>query len=54
MKPAPKSPEFEKFKAALRHILTVPKSEIVEREQEQKKTRQTKRVSSGHVSSEND
>jgi len=51
MKPAPTSPEFERFKNAMRHIISVPKAEIVKHEQEQKKTRQTKRVSSGHVSS---
>jgi hypothetical protein len=50
MKPAPKSPEFDRFTSALRHILSVPKSEIVKAEQEGKKARRTKRASSGHAS----
>lgn len=51
MKPVPKSPEFERFTNALRHIMSVPKSEIVKREQKQKEARRTKRASSGRASS---
>ena len=53
MKPAPKSPEFERFTSALQHIMSVPKSEIVKREQEQKEARKTKRAS-GHASRDRD
>lgn len=50
MKPTPKSPEFERFTSALRYIMSVPKSEVVKREQEQKEARKTKRASLGHAS----
>ncbi len=52
MKPPPKSPEFQKFMDATRAILTVPKQEILRREQEAKEERKTKRssASSGRVS----
>lgn len=51
MKPAPKSPEFERFTSAMRHIMSVPKSEIVKRDPKQK-ARKIKRASSAHVSRE--
>lgn len=54
MKPAPKSPEFERFRSALQRIMSVPKSDIVKREQEQKEARRAKkRAASGHASGEN-
>jgi len=49
MKPIPKSPEFERFTSALRHIMSVPKSEVVKTEQKQKDAPKAKRASSGRA-----
>jgi hypothetical protein len=45
MKPTPKTPEFQNFQNALRHLVTVPKAEILEREKRAKEERKAKRSS---------
>ncbi len=53
MKPAPKSPEFERFTEALRQIMSVPRTGGSNAPQIQEKAR-TKRASSGCVSRDKD
>ncbi|MGA8736215.1 MAG: hypothetical protein WB558_20020 [Terriglobales bacterium] len=53
MKPPPKTPEFERFTQALRHIVQVPKAEVQRRMEAAKKRRIAKRAS-GHASHDKD
>jgi len=43
MKPTPKTPTFARFEDAVRHMLTVPKTEILRREAEAKEARREAR-----------
>lgn len=43
MKPTPKTPTFARFEDAVRHMLTVPKTEILRREAEAKEARRAAR-----------
>jgi len=45
MKPTPNTPEFRDFTDAMRTILTVSKTELLEREQQAKEKRKAKRHS---------
>lgn len=50
MKPVPRTPEFTRFVDAMKHIVSVPKTEILRREQEAKEERKLKRASAlGHA-----
>jgi hypothetical protein len=49
MKPTPKSETFKVFTDALRHIVSVPKSEVDARIKAKRRPH-TKREASGHVS----
>jgi hypothetical protein len=45
MKPVPKTPEFTRFVEAMKQIVSVPKTEILRREQQAKEERKLRRVS---------
>jgi len=45
MKPTPKTPGFQRFTDAMRAIMSVPKSKILEAEKREKEERKAKRSS---------
>jgi hypothetical protein len=45
MKPVPKTPEFTRFVEAMKQIVSVPKAEILRREQQAKEERKLRRAS---------
>jgi|HubBroStandDraft_3_1064219.scaffolds.fasta_scaffold678196_2 hypothetical protein len=45
MKPAPKTPEWDRFTNAVRQIVSVPKSAVVEMQESAKEQRKAKRAS---------